>query len=142
MGNHRCLQTKHSQGLIHFTLFKDLVLSYGISDNSYTINLHNYNTKELLTERTTDKKVMSFLMLSQREFVSFTEIRLWKDYVASEILGMATAGVVLSNGKDVCLGGFYGELSVLCENGILEVARQAHTKEITVMKINVREDRN
>jgi hypothetical protein len=69
--NQRCLQTKHSQGLIHFTLFKDLILSYGMaSGNSFTINLHNYRTQQLLKERTTDKKVVTFLIINPHEFVS------------------------------------------------------------------------
>ncbi len=29
--NRRCLKTKHSEGLIHFAIYKDLILSYGIS---------------------------------------------------------------------------------------------------------------
>lgn len=29
--NRRCLKTKHSKGLIHFAIYKDLILSYGIS---------------------------------------------------------------------------------------------------------------
>ena len=44
----RCIKTKHSQGLIHFTLSQDLILSYGISEKTYTLNLHNYRTKTLL----------------------------------------------------------------------------------------------
>lgn len=60
----RCVHSRHSSGLIHFTIHKDLVLSYGISENSYTINLHNYRTKQLIAERTTDKEIISFIMLN------------------------------------------------------------------------------
>lgn len=56
-------------------------------------------------------------------------------------MGLATAGAILKNGKDICLGGLGGELSVLGQNGIVEVAHQAHTKEITAMRVNVREGR-
>lgn len=38
--------------------------------------------------------------------------------VASEPLGLASSAVLLSNGKDMCLGGMHGELSVMSERGI------------------------
>jgi hypothetical protein len=60
----RCLQTKHPKGIIHFTLLKDMLLSYGIADNCFTINLHNYRTQQLISERTTDKQISAFLILS------------------------------------------------------------------------------
>ena len=81
-------------------------------------------------------------MISEREFISLAEVRLWKDFVtSSDVLGFATAGAVLYNGKDICLGGHYGELSILSENRIVEVVRQAHTKEITAISINNSRDR-
>ncbi len=54
------------------------------------------------------------------------------------MLGLANSGVILSNGNDICLGGFSGSISVLSANGMVEIAHQAHGKEITVMKNNVR----
>lgn len=44
----RCIKTKHSMGLVHFTLYNDLILSYGLSEKAYTINIHNYRTQKLL----------------------------------------------------------------------------------------------
>ena len=63
LDNKRCLQTQHPLGLIHFTLFRNLILSYGISEQCFTINLHNYRTQQLLSARTTDKEVTKFLVL-------------------------------------------------------------------------------
>ena len=52
------------------------------------------------------------------EYVSLAEVRLWKDGVTSEVLGMASSAAVLFNGRDICLGGLSGELSVLSSSGI------------------------
>lgn len=47
-------------------------------------------------------------MLSEKEYVSLCEIRVWKDGVDGDFMGMASSGVVLFNRKDVCLGGMDG----------------------------------
>lgn len=45
----------------------------------------------------------------------------------TEKIGKATAGVLLPNKKDVCLGTDYGSISILnCEKGIFTVVNKAH----------------
>lgn len=58
------LQTTHKQGLMHFIQHKDFILSYGASNEFYTINLHNFRTGELLVERTTYHEIMGFVMIN------------------------------------------------------------------------------
>jgi len=40
----------------------------------------------------------------------------------------------------VCLGGPNGELSILSDNGIYEVASNAHSKAVIAMKLNRKEN--
>jgi len=53
-------------------------------------------------------QILAFVIINEREFVSLNEVRKWEDLVTSEPLGFASAAVLLSNGKDVCLGGLHG----------------------------------
>lgn len=79
-------------------------------------------------------------MLDENSFVSLNEIRRWSYLVSSDVLGYASSGVILSNGEDICLGGFNGQLSILSGNSIYEIASNAHSKEIVLMKTNRREN--
>jgi hypothetical protein len=60
----RIIQTTHQQGLIHFSIYKHFILSYGIDNRSYTINLHNICNRKLIAQRTTDSKISSFLLIN------------------------------------------------------------------------------
>ena len=60
----RIIQTTHPQGLLHFSIHKDFIVSYGIDNKSYTVNLHNTRTRKLIAQRTTDSKISSFLLIS------------------------------------------------------------------------------
>lgn len=59
------LKTTHHRGIIHMAVHKQFVLSYGIAENAgYSINLHNYETGELLHTAFTDIKVCEFILVS------------------------------------------------------------------------------
>jgi hypothetical protein len=49
---------------------------------------------------------------------------------------VASSGAVLPGRKDICLGGMQGELSILSANGIIEMASNAHSKEIVAIQVN------
>lgn len=75
-------------------------------------------------------------MVSPQDFISLHEIRIWHNLIASEALGVASSGAVLPGGKDICFGGMQGELLVLSENGLFEMASNAHSKEIIAIQVN------
>ncbi len=74
-------------------------------------------------------------MTSPYSFISLPEIKIWNGLIASETIGLASAGAVLPNRKDICLGGTEGQLSILSENGLFTVASNAHNKEIVTIKV-------
>lgn len=67
------------------TVHKSYVLSYGILSNtlSYSVNLHNYKTRQLISKRTTELKIHEFIFINENEFISLNEIRIWKDMYPS-----------------------------------------------------------
>lgn len=136
MAGVEAVRTLHKNGLIHFTLLGDFVLSFGLDLECYSINLHNYRTRQLVAERTTYHSINQFLMLSPEYFVSLHQVRIWHGLIASEAVGIASSGAVMPNQKDICLGGMQGELSILSVNGLFEMASNAHSKEIISIIIN------
>ena len=65
-GGERCVQTTHTRGLLLFSLQQDFLLSYGLSDGTYTLNLHNYRTGQLLAQRTTNAQITHIFFLSEQ----------------------------------------------------------------------------
>ncbi len=106
-------RTQHKKGLIHFTIQQNIILSYGIGDDCYSLNLHNLRTGKLIAERTTFHEVTSFLILGANDFVSLPDVRVWKGLISQQVIIKASSGVVLPGKNDVCLGGMRGELSIL-----------------------------
>lgn len=56
------LKTTHKQGVIHMSFYKDKIYSLGNSNNVYSINIHNYKQRKLLSERIVQERIDSFLV--------------------------------------------------------------------------------
>lgn len=136
-GEDRSLPTTHELGIIHMSTFKHYLLSYGLLKASFSINLHNYKTGQLLMKRTTELKIHEFIFINRQELVSLNEIRIWKDLYPSEKIGKATAGILMPNGCDVCLGTDNGSISILnTQKGVFTIVTKAHESDITCITIN------
>ena len=71
-------------------------------------------------------------------FISLKEIRIWKNFFPSEKIGKATAGILMPNKMDICLGTDFGSISILnCEKGIFTVVNKAHETDIISIKVNL-----
>lgn len=91
----RSILTTHEKGIMHLTACEQFVLSYGISEKGYSINLHNFMTGELIASSYTDIRVAKFLVLpinksgcgSSRPanftMVSLPEVRVWQELYPS-----------------------------------------------------------
>lgn len=64
-GEDDVLWTTHELGIVHMAVHKSFILSYGILTNmSYSINFHNYHTKQLIGKRTTYLKIHEFIFIN------------------------------------------------------------------------------
>ena len=80
------IPTTHTKGIMHLTLYQDFILSYGICNDGYSINLHNYKTKELLHQSIVNYEISEFIFINEKTIVSLNEVRVWKDFCPSSII--------------------------------------------------------
>lgn len=77
------LETTHKQGINHMSFYKDKLYSLGNHNNVYSINIHNYKQRKLLSERVIQERIDSFLVTNENEFYSFEEVKIWTDLCPS-----------------------------------------------------------
>ena len=97
----KILRTEHHKGVLHFKIFKDIIVSYGVHGTEYSINVHNHNTGQLLHHCCTDDKINEFIIVDRNLIVSLPHLKVWKDLYPSPSYGIVTAGCVLSEKSDL-----------------------------------------
>ena len=96
--------TSHRKGVLHFNIFNEFVISYGVYGSEYSINIHNHETLELLHHSCTNDNINQFIVVSHDVVVSLPQLRIWKNLYPSSCYSVVTAGCLLPRCKDLLFG--------------------------------------
>lgn len=131
--NGKKLNTTHKQGIIHMAFYQSYIYSFGIHDSIYSINKHDFKKGKLISERFVQERIDNFLILNENEFMSFPEIKIWKNMHPSETLGYATASCFIEASSDVCISTKSQDLCIMKDKQFIKVKENAHFKEINIL---------